>query len=142
MAQVSIRVSGDDVLARDLAVAASTLGGQTFNVVRTMGEALKTRVLAHASGRPGPRHVTGDYKRSWSALTKIESGSVTAEVGTSAPQGPRLEYGFTGVDALGRHYNQPPYPHARPALVEIEGPFEAALLGMVGTWGRIFGGGR
>ncbi|MEV0446303.1 hypothetical protein AB0I46_46175, partial [Streptomyces spectabilis] len=41
---------------------------------------------------------------------------IVAEVGTNAPQGRRLEFGFVGVDSLGRHYNQPPFPHLGPAV--------------------------
>lgn len=43
----------------------------------------------------------------------------TATAGSSAPQAARLEYGFMGVDSLGRHYAQPPFPHWRPALMII-----------------------
>lgn len=43
---------------------------------------------------------------------------VTAIVGTNAPQGRRLEFGFVGADALGRVYNQPPFPHVGPAVEE------------------------
>jgi hypothetical protein len=41
-------------------------------------------------------------------------------MGTEEHQGARLEFGFTGVDSLGRHYTQPPFPHVQPALPYIE----------------------
>lgn len=132
MASVSIEVNGDTEIANSLELAASTLAAKTFGVVNTWGMALRTKVLANASGRPGPRHVTGDYKRSWSTRSYIRGGDVVSEVGTNAPQGPRLEYGFTGQDALGRHYNQPPYPHARPALDAVEAGFLAAIEAATG----------
>lgn len=40
------------------------------------------------------------------------------EAGTNIVYGPRLEFGFTGKDSLGRMYNQPPYPYLRPAFDE------------------------
>ncbi|RSO40609.1 hypothetical protein DMH15_14715 [Streptomyces sp. WAC 06725] len=52
---------------------------------------------------------------------------VVAEVGTSAPQGRRLESGFVGADSLGRHYAQPPFPHLGPA-VDQAGPVLAREL--------------
>ncbi len=32
---------------------------------------------------------------------------------------PRVEFGFTGTDSKGRHYNQPPYPFLFPAAEAI-----------------------
>ena len=83
------------------------------------GQLLRTRVMAKASGRPGPNIVTGDYRRSISLQV---GGTVTqpwVAVGTNAPQGRRLEFGFVGTDSLGRVYDQPPYPHFGPAVDEI-----------------------
>ena len=75
---------------------------------------LKTRVQAHASGRPGPNVVTGDYRRSWT-MEAVPNGQM---VGTNKPQARRLEWGFYGADSLGRVYHQPPYPHVGPAYDE------------------------
>lgn len=88
---------------------------------------LKTRVMANASGRPGPRRVTGDYLRSISAQPLGQYGGSGWFVGTNAPQGPRLEFGFVGVDSLGRHYDQPPYPHFGPAADWMEPLFAGAM---------------
>ena len=38
------------------------------------------------------------------------------KVGTNVPYAARLEYGFTGEDALGRNFNQPAQPYLRPAV--------------------------
>lgn len=84
------------------------------------GQLLRTRVMAHASGRPGPNVVTGDYRRSIAVQSGGSIMSPWVAVGTNSPQGRRLEMGYTGVDELGRHYNQPPYPHFGPALDETE----------------------
>lgn len=53
-----------------------------------------------------------------SRITATVSGF---EIRASSPDdfSDRLEYGFVGVDALGRHYNQAPQPHFRPAVDEI-----------------------
>lgn len=96
------------------------------------GQLLRTRVMAKASGRPGPNTVTGDYRRSISMSVESTPGSTTVIVGTNAPQGRRLEFGFNGVDSLGRSYNQPPFPHFGPALDEIiPGLVEALTAGVV-----------
>lgn len=76
---------------------------------------------------PGPNVATGDYRRSWAL--KTTPGEVF--VFTNAPQGARLEYGFVGTDALGRVYNQPPYPHVRPAVEQIRPKLHAALRRLI-----------
>lgn len=106
------------------------------SLTRHFGQLLRTRVMAKASGRPGPNIVTGDYRRSWQVQVRGGGVSTTAEVGTNAVQGRRLEFGFNGADSLGRVYNQPPFPHARPAFDEIAPQFiaggEALLKGLSG----------
>ena len=88
---------------------------------------LRTRIMAHAQGRPGPRRVTGDYLRTWTVVPLGPLGGHGYFVGSNAPQGPRLEFGFTGRDALDRHYDQPPYPHVGPAVAEAEPEFADAM---------------
>jgi len=75
--------------------------------------AIVATIKANASGRPGPNVVTGHYRDSIQAVV-VEDTSMT--FGTQEPQGYRLEYGFVGTDALDRTYNQPPFPHFRPAI--------------------------
>lgn len=91
------------------------------------GQLLVTRVQAKASGRPGPNAPTGDYRRSINLRVQHEVYGTLAYVGTNAPQGRRLEFGFVGEDSLKRKYNQPPYPHFGPAVDEIAPQFAAAL---------------
>lgn len=92
--------------AVEKAMARTALGGQSI-------------VRGKARGRPGPRVITGDYNRSivgdWSRGGDI----VAAIIGSNAPQALRLEFGFHGPDALGRFYNQPPFPHFGPSVPEI-----------------------
>ncbi|WP_425580769.1 hypothetical protein [Streptomyces thermospinosisporus] len=77
---------------------------------------LRVRIQKNASGRPGPNVVTGQYRASWDVKVTVAGGQVSAMVFTNAPQSRRLEYGFVGVDRLGRQYRQPPYPHIEPAF--------------------------
>lgn len=84
------------------------------------GLLVETRIKANASGRPGPRVVTGNYRRSWNTRQVGRGGQLSVVVGTNSVYGPRLEYGFTGTDSRGRRYNQPPFPHVAPAVKESE----------------------
>lgn len=117
-----------------LAVAASIeqhgfmAGYRAQGAVAHHGLLLQAAVKRNASkprtGPPGPRIQTGDYVRS----IALSIGMLWAEVGTNKPQGRRLEFGFDGIDALGREYHQPPYEHFGPAGDEIEPGFTAAML--------------
>jgi len=115
--------------------AAAVETSLTPAVYRT-GAAVRTKVRANASSArhpnklsrrmghipgtgPGPNVGTGDYRRSIAQDNSKASGVAVSTVYTNAPQGPRLEYGFVGVDVLGRRYSQPPYPHWRPAIAEV-----------------------
>lgn len=106
-------------------------------VTRHWGMLLQTKVKAYASkprtGPPGPRIQTGDYVRSISLNMERGVDGVAAVVGTNKPQGRRLEFGFVGTDSIGRNYNQPPYPHFRPALMEVQAPFVAAVAAVVAS---------
>jgi hypothetical protein len=82
-------------------------------------------IRRHASGRPGPNVITGDYRRSW-VLRILFGGSVVA--GTNSPQARRLEEGFFDTDSAGRTYRQRAYPHVAPAAREIRIPFQRAVM--------------
>lgn len=111
-------------LAADFSEASATAQAEANRLVRHHAMLLETRIKAHASGRPGPRVITGNYRRSW---TTTHHGSAST-VGTNAPQARRLEWGFYGPDRLGRVYNQRPYPHVGPAFDETKPGFERAIL--------------
>ncbi len=106
-------------------------------VVVTHGELLKTAVVRHASqprtqprpgtGDQGPRRLTGTYARSITRTTTHLAASSSSIVGTNQERALRLEYGFVGVDALGRNIDQVPYPHFGPAADEIEPLFIDAV---------------
>jgi len=99
--------------------------------VKRHGQLLLSSIRGHASGRPGPRAPTGDYRRSWGLQISRGPASTVATVGTNAPQGRRLELGFVGADSLGRVYDQPPFPHAEPAMAEIGPRFVADVTRIV-----------
>lgn len=80
-------------------------------------------VRNRAQGRPGPRRITGGYWESIQVETvrSIFLFSFQKRVVSHHPAAARLEKGFVDVDALGRHYAQPPYAHWYPAI-QIIGP--------------------
>jgi hypothetical protein len=119
------------VVAVEFGAAAGKVDDSAAKVVRHHTQLLNTRVKARASGRPGPRVITGDYRRSLVWNVRQFGPSVVGQVGTNNPQGRRLEYGFTGVDALGRYYDQPPFPHFGPALDETQAQFIKDLSDVV-----------
>lgn len=110
---------------------ADELRPRSVALVRHWGVRLLAAVKAHAAGRPGPRMVTGDYNRSWT-LDVSTQGSPTARAGTNRPQGRKLELGWHGIDSLGRHSDQPPYPHAGPGYDDVAPGFEEAAANLIG----------
>lgn len=118
-------------VARQISQRARKIPIGVDKAVSKWGLLLQTKIKANAglpaSGPPGPRIQTSDYNRSWNIRRTGNATHRRATVGTNKPQGKRLEYGFVGTDSLGRHYNQPPYPHVGPAVQEITGPFLADL---------------
>ncbi|GAA1919820.1 HK97 gp10 family phage protein [Streptantibioticus ferralitis] len=115
-----------------LAAAITGLGSaaraRTSMITRHYAMLLRVRIQRNASGRPGPNVITGQYRASWDVRMATGGGQVTAEVFTNAPQARRLEYGFVGVDGLGRHYRQPPFPHVGSAFQQTEPEFVQALV--------------
>jgi hypothetical protein len=80
---------------------------------------LLKKAVEHASGSPGPNVVTGQYISAFS--TKIVSedrNGFIIGLSNPSPQAARLEYGYFGVDSMGRNISQPARPHFRPALLE------------------------
>lgn len=76
----------------------------------------KAKQSLDSPGYP-PVTKTGHLKRNTKILGVEDRGhDVVCYVGSTPVYAPRLEFGFTGVDSLGRAYNQPPYPYLRPAL--------------------------
>ena len=120
-------------LSASLAKTAATTDAAAKRITVYHGAQLLRRVKANVAGRPGPRKVTGDYQRSWAMEVHDGAGTTTVEIGTNEAQGRRLELGFVGPDALGRVYDQPPYPHLGPAYTEVEPEFVRALSALGAT---------
>lgn len=120
MPDVFMRVFGDKGIIHATTHRAAVIEREVAALIQHYGQILNSRIKAKASGRPGPNAPTGDYRRSWTLLFTFSGGTATAINGTNEPQGRRLEFGFVGMDSLGRNYNQPPYEHVGPALDEVE----------------------
>jgi hypothetical protein len=118
-------------VAADLIALDASTRARREAIVTHYGALMQTRVKRHANkprtGPPGPRNITGTYLKSINRRTYNTLGATHAEVGTNAPQGRRLERGFTGRDSLNRNYDQPPYPHFGPGYAETLPEFLAAL---------------
>lgn len=142
--EIFIDVPNANALASHLLESSFTVQRRLISTTAKFGGLLLTQIMRnvttghHPPGRPhipgtgpGPNVATGDYRRSWSMRMEVTARSAMAIVGTNAPQGPRLEYGFTGVDAAGRAYDQPPYPHAEPARDKVGVAYTTALASML-----------
>jgi hypothetical protein len=129
---IRVAVVGAEAVALGFLRAGPETDREVRRLVQHHGHLLRTRVMRNASGRPGPNVITGDYRRSIQVQFSEAGGQYAAMVGTNAPQGARLEFGFHGQDSLGRHYNQPPYPHFGPAIDQATPEFLAALEAMIG----------
>jgi hypothetical protein len=109
---VTIQVFGAKELAARWAAKVATLPAEIEVGVSTDAQALLSRIKARAPV------ATGRYRASW----RVEGGGRGSRVvSSSEPYGQRLEHGFSGTDALGRHYSQAPQPHVDPAADEVEG---------------------
>jgi hypothetical protein len=100
-------------------------------------EKLRDEIRRRASGRPGPRRITGKYIRSWHTDNRKGFGyraGYSASVVSAAPQAYRLEYGFSAMDSIGRIYHQPPFPHVRPAVDAIVPMWQQAMSDEVTGW--------
>lgn len=132
----------DDGLEDDLTRAGASARSLLSKAVYATGGLLQTEVRANASSAthpnresarrghmpgtgPGPNVATGNYRRSIQHTPTIEAGEPVSYIHSNAAQARRLEYGFVGVDSLGRSYSQPAYPHWQPAAEKAGGILEA-----------------
>ena len=102
MTTPQVRVINAGLVAAELAALAKATGDASALIVRKHAQLLLTEIRRNASGRPGPKAPTGDYRRSWNNQYIVRTGFHSAITGTNAVQGMRLEYGFVGTDSLGR----------------------------------------
>jgi len=125
--KIIMRTRNERQLENRLRVMGMTADARSAAVLHLYGEVLRQRVRQHASGRPGPNVITGEYRNSIQVQYTSRGGGVSVVVFSDHPASRRLEYGFVGSDSLGRTYNQPPYPHFAPAMRELRAEFIAAL---------------
>lgn len=118
-------------LAARLEAAAHRIGHSVTHSVERAAELGRAQIKGHASGRPGPNVITGDYRNSWQIETRRLPYGAQCTIGTDRPQGRRLEFGFVGADSLGRVFSQPPFPHVQPALPAMTAALRFGMLSAV-----------
>ena len=116
-----------ETLARALSGLGTKLPGHIDRDISRWTLMGLARVKLAASGRPGPRRVTGDYTRSMNAQVSHGPGGAVGTIGTNAVQAARLEFGFYGADSRGRYYRQAPLPHWRPTFEWMQAGFTAGM---------------
>ncbi|MFD4795884.1 HK97 gp10 family phage protein [Streptomyces anulatus] len=121
-----------DEMADRLDAAADNLGNAVTRRVMHTAELGRGMIRANATGRPGPNVITGKYRSSWEVVGRAIPHGAQCTIGTNAPQGRRLEYGFWDMtDSIGRHFYQPPYPHVGPTVPRMEAVLWEQMLGAV-----------
>jgi len=113
--EIKINQSGLSALTRKLSNFPRNFEKAHDDLLDETGLDLVKTTKEHASGRPGPNIVTGQYASAF--YTVRHKWSV--EIRNDSPQSKRLEHGYYGTDSLGRVYHQPPFPHIAPARAEV-----------------------
>jgi hypothetical protein len=124
----------DAALKRIVTAAEKATGDAVMTGAHLVEGATKVR----ASGRPGPRVVSGSHRRSVHVEGPKTAGTqVSAQIGPSMIYSRRLELGFTGSDAIGRSYHTAAFPSLTPGLADtmpqLEQVFVRAWLGAIET---------
>ena len=114
---VTVRVIGARELASRWLRKIATLHAEIEVDLEKNAQTLVRSIQSRAPVR------SGRYRASWT----VERGKGSRVVFSGEPYGRRLEYGFVGMDALGRNYSQPPQPHVNPAADAVEGPLVGDL---------------
>lgn len=121
-----------DELADRLDAAADNVGPAIRDHMRHVGTVGVAEIRRHASGRPGPNVITGQYRASWQDVHQPIPYGAQCTLGSNAPQARRLEWGFYDMtDSLGRHFFQPPFPHVQPALPVIGATLREQMVAAV-----------
>jgi hypothetical protein len=103
--------------------------------VAEAGALLEKTAKQNASGRPGPNVVTGTLRRSI-RTAPIEPWGVRGwqtNVSPTVVYGRRVELGFRGADARGRHFNQRGYPYMGPAVRSTKAAIRAIYIARMGA---------
>ena len=108
---------GEHARAKIVEKLSGSRSGRTYTVPGT-----STQYTASAPGEPPA--LASNYLRENIDYQKDGDDVI---VGTPAVYGPRLEFGFSGQDALGRFYNQAARPWLKPTLEEEMRAMKAIL---------------
>jgi hypothetical protein len=121
------------VVGAEVAALAPKVDAEVAAVTARDGMILETLVRSYASGAPGPQVITGEYERSirYQGLHIIPGLLIEAHVSSDEPFAHRLEYGFMGVDALGRTVQESPRPHFAPAAARLAAIYPADVAAAV-----------
>lgn len=117
MPQIKLTVIGLETLRERIQRALVGVPRKTREVNARWVPRLRAALVQHSSGHPGPGVITGAYNAAYDV--HLTDGGMSVVAGNPSPQSNRLEYGFVGADAMGRHYAQPPFPHFRPTFDEV-----------------------
>jgi len=131
MPEITIRVEGHKELAAKTRHMSEAAKAQTENIVASVALKMMNQVRQNASGRPGPEIQSGAYKNS---IMMTKESSLAYRVFTTSPYANRLEFGFSGVDALGRKYNQPAFPHWQPAVDALSAELGKQIAASLKGW--------
>lgn len=117
--------SGWEMLAVEFERHGAMAGIRVAGASAFIGERLVQEVQRRApydASRQGEH-----YRDTIRAEQAVAGGVADLSVGSDAPQTMRLELGFVGIDAAGRHYNQAPQPHYGPAADALEPEIEEII---------------
>lgn len=128
---LSIEERGTKEVASALTVSAASAPAKAYGVVVHYGAVVQRQVRANASGRPGPRRITGEYVRTIRRRSRPLVAGGYSDIGTDDPRGHRLEVGFVGTDSRRRRIHQGPFPHFGPALDGSADPFAGSVAAAV-----------
>lgn len=117
-----VRVIGVASVVNKFGRIATDADGKAEKALETVGEASMAEIK-----RLAPVD-TGAYRDS----INMGKRKNTVIIGTSAPQGARLEFGFGGPDSLGRIFPVRPQPHFGPVADQIGGRLETELMRELG----------
>lgn len=81
-----------------------------------------------APGEP-PRRISGVLQASIDYRVLTKGALIRVAIFAGTPYARRLEFGFIGMDRLGRLYSQAPRPYLRPALIDSREEIVGALRG-------------
>ncbi len=117
---VEFSLSGVRELQYALTEKVAAMDAAAREVVTKGGHMIERAAKGHANGRPGPNVVTGSHRRSIGVHSITKKGtSWESQTGPTMVYSRRLELGYVQVDALGRLYDQPPYPSLGPGLQDV-----------------------